>query len=73
MGPPPPPPCMHCGEQFRDHRVQGDERWCRDGRDRFNVVFDVNPDVRDFIADNSEASPDDLAKLWVERLRRKVP
>ena len=37
------PPCMHCGEEYAQHEVRGNEVWCRDGKQRFDVVFQVNP------------------------------
>ena len=65
--------CMHCGEAFNQHAICGNERWCRDGQHRFNVEFQVNPEVVDFLKANPDKSSNELAELWIERVttRRK--
>ena len=67
------PPCMHCGEEFDQHVWRGNERWCRDGQHRFNVAFQVNPEVGDFLKEHPDKSNNELADLWIERVttRRK--
>ena len=65
---------MHCGAMFDQHEIRGnDERWCRNGQQRFNVEFQVNPEVIDFLKANPDKSSKELADLWIERVttRRK--
>ena len=32
-------PCMHCGQVFKQHAIQGDPRHCHDGEHIFNSVI----------------------------------
>ena len=65
--------CMHCGEEFGQHEERSNERWCRDGQHRFNVEFQINPEVVDFLKAHPDKSSNALAELWIERVttRRK--
>lgn len=67
------PPCMHCREEFDQHEARGNERWCRDGKHRFNFEFHVNPEVVDFLKEHPDKSSKELTDLWIERVttRRK--
>lgn len=67
------PPCMHCGEAFDQHMTRGNECWCRDGKHRFNVEFQANPEVVDFLKAHPDKSSKELADLWIEHVttRRK--
>lgn len=67
------PPCMHCGEAFSRHEARDNERWCRDGKHRFNVEFQVNPEVVHFVKEHSDKSSKELADLWIERVRGRKP
>lgn len=49
----------------------GNERWCRAGQRRFNVEFQVNPEVVDFLRDNPDKSSTALAELWISRVITK--
>ena len=64
------PPCMHCGEEFDQHDIRGNERerWCRDGQHRFNFEFQVNPEVIDFLKANPDKSTKELTAMWIERV-----
>jgi len=62
---------MHCGEEFDQHAVCDNERWCRDGQHRFNAEFHVNPEVIDFLRENPAKSSRELADLWIERMTRR--
>jgi hypothetical protein len=65
------PPCTHCGEEFDRHEARGDERWCRDGQRRFNVDFQPDPALIDFLREHPDASTTDLAAMWISRAKRK--
>lgn len=63
--------CMHCNLRFDDHDVRPDgDRACRDGKNTFNVVFEINPAVGEFIKENLDKSPEELADLWIDKVRR---
>ena len=67
---------MHCGEEFDQHDIRDNkrERWCRDGQHRFNVEFQANPEVIDFLKANPDKSSKELTDLWIERVTtRKKP
>jgi len=65
---------MHCGEEFDQHVVRGNERWCRDGQHRFNFKFQISDEAAEFVKANLDKSDKELADLWIERVTtRKDP
>lgn len=61
------PPCMHCGEEFDQHVVRGNERWCR-------FKFQISDEAAEFVKANLDKSDKELADLWIERVTtRKDP
>ena len=65
--------CMHCGGEFDQHMERGNERWCRDGQRRFNVEFQVNPEVVDFLKEHPDKSTEELTEMWIERVTKRKP
>ncbi|HSX23378.1 MAG TPA: hypothetical protein VLE97_11445 [Gaiellaceae bacterium] len=69
--PPPPPTCMHCGEPLEAHTPLpgGRDSACRDGKNTFNFEFQINPEVAEFVKANLDKPPEELTRLWIERVR----
>ncbi len=65
--------CMHCGNAFAQHALRDEKRWCPNGTQEFNVEFQVNPEVIEFVKAHPDKSSAELAELWIERIRRKQP
>lgn len=65
--------CMHCDEEFARHDARGDEHWCRDGQHRFDVAFQINPELGAFIAAHPDKSTQELTMLWIAHLRKRTP
>jgi hypothetical protein len=64
---------MHCGEAFAQHTLRGETRWCPNGTQQFNVEFQANPEVIDFVKANSDKSSAELAELWIKRVTKRKP
>lgn len=73
---PPPsglPSCMNCQQPFEAHtRLPGGDSACPDGKNTFNFEFQISPEVAEFVRANLDKPSDELARLWIERVRSKL-
>ena len=63
--------CSNCNAPFDQHvELPNGNRQCADGG-RFDFVFQVNPEVVDFVKENLDKPPDGLAAMWIDRVRQR--
>lgn len=67
------PNCMHCNQPLEAHTPLPDGRdsACPDGKNTFNFEFQIHPEVAAFVQENLDKPSDELARLWIERVREK--
>lgn len=67
------PPCMNCQQPFEAHTVLpgGRDRACPDGKNTFNCEFQISAEAAAFVKANLDKSPEELTKLWIDRVRAK--
>lgn len=66
------PNCMHCNQPFEAHAPQSSgDSLCPDGKHTFNCEFQINPEAAAFVKANLDKPSDELAQLWIERVRQK--
>lgn len=67
------PPCMNCQQPFAAHPpLPSGDRACPDGRNTFNCEFQISEEVAEFVRANLDKSPEELTRLWIERVRKKA-
>lgn len=60
--------CINCNRPFDEHAAVGGDRVCPGSRSTFNVVFEANPEVVDFVKANLDKSPEELTRMWIDRV-----
>jgi hypothetical protein len=64
--------CMYCLRPFDAHtQLPTGDRGCADGKNTFNVEFQISPDAAAYVQANLDKSSADLAQGWIDQVRRK--
>jgi len=63
------PLCMNCQQPHAEHAHNGA---CPDGKNTFNFEFQISAEVAEFVKANLDKPADELARLWIDRVRKKA-
>lgn len=64
------PPCMNCQRPHEEHASP--DGACPDGKNTFNFEFQISDEAAAFVRANLDKPSDELARLWIERVRGKA-
>lgn len=67
------PPCMNCRQPFAAHAsLPNGDRACPDGQGTFDCEFQISEEAAEFVRANLDKTPEELTRLWIERVRNKT-
>ncbi len=64
------PLCMNCQRPHAEHTRESGA--CPIGGGTFNFEFQISDEAAEFVKANLDKPSDELARLWIERIRKKT-